>query len=879
MDANDWQLVKKLFAEALEQAPENRAQFLQQHCSDQALINEVLGMLAEEANTTHGSLSKIVGEGIQALKASYALQPGSTLGNFEIIQLLGEGGMGAVYLAKRQEATFSQTVAIKIIHSHMLNTLAITRFQQERQILANLNHSNIARLLDGGTTSEGMPYLVMEYVVGEPIIDYCRRLQLGIRARLRLFTQVCQAISYAHQHLVVHRDIKPSNILVTAEGQVKLLDFGIAKILQQEAPENNEPAQATPVTEAHGRVLTPATAAPEQILGDDITTRTDIYGLGTLLFHLVTERPLYITESFVRRELEKAICDLPAPRPSSIEFAEQSESARNFRKNLRGDLDTIVLKALHKEPQRRYVSAEQFATDIGRFLKQQPIMARPDSFGYLVKKFIQRNTLGVALASILVFCLLGFTSLLFIQSQALAKQKRAAERGANVAEEINQFLLDVFRAADPNDNNGQVPNALDLLRQAEDKLDQLKASTNLKHKLLLALGNVNKSLNQLPKAEALLHEAEQLAASDNSIAAMDVINTQNELADLYYLQGDYPRALQQNEDNLEAYQSLLTTAGESDRAAIEAQIAVALSSLAACNAETGNLDESEALYRQAIEMETRLHGQNSINVAQNRSYLADTLRTKADFEGSLAELEQATDIMRRELGNQNVDLALALNQIASTQRVLGNFTAAMAAAEESLSMLRVIYTGPAAETAATLGNISHLYREMQNYDAAEAARRESIAMLKAAVGEKHLYVAGSLSSLGSIQIESGKLDEAEATFNESIAIFRESAPEGTEHISSPLYFLGKIADVRNQPELALPYLKEALAIRSNFLGEQHWKAAEVEAELAEAYALLGNTGQAHSYWQKALSVYQDNFGEDDKRSQEIESKLEQLNSN
>ena len=301
--------------------------------------------------------------------------PGDRFGPYRILHALGRGGMGAVYLAERDDDQFRMTVAIKLMRSNLVTHETLERFKTERQILASLDHPNIARLLDGGAAPNGTPFVVIEYIDGEPITDYCRRHELSIRDRIRLFRKVCSAVQYSHQNLIVHRDLKPGNILVTKDGEPKLLDFGIAKLL--------DPA-ASSQTQTNARLMTPDYASPEQVRGEPVTTATDIYALGVLLYELLTgTASLQSRQTTDTYAIEQAICTEEPTRPSTT------------RRELRGDLENILLMALRKEPARRYASAEQFSEDLRRYLEGYPIVARQDTWSYRTSKFVRRNKAAV----------------------------------------------------------------------------------------------------------------------------------------------------------------------------------------------------------------------------------------------------------------------------------------------------------------------------------------------------------------------------------------------------------------------------------------------------------------------------------------------------
>jgi serine/threonine protein kinase len=391
--SEEWRRVKKIFQDALAKPAEQREAFVLESCrGDHAIRDEVLSLLNshEEAGAfLEAPAVSVRGVEHGELASTEVPDPniGRVVGSYYIESLIGHGGMGAVYLGRRADQAFERRVAIKMIRRGMDAERLIPRFRHERQILASLEHPNIAQLLDGGTTDEGVPYLVMELVQGSRIDAYCDERRLSVPERLRLFRQVCEPVQYAHQRLVIHRDLKPANILVQDDGVPKLLDFGIAKLLDQASGFETTLAPA----------MTPAYASPEQVRGESITTASDVYSLGVVLYQLLTGRSPYPGDTRSSLELARAVCDTEPDRPSAVV------------RRLAGDLDHIVLKALRKEPQERYQSVEQFSEDIRRHLERLPIIARKGSLRYRAGKFTARHRIAVAAAAIVLFAIVGGT--------------------------------------------------------------------------------------------------------------------------------------------------------------------------------------------------------------------------------------------------------------------------------------------------------------------------------------------------------------------------------------------------------------------------------------------------------------------------------------
>jgi tetratricopeptide (TPR) repeat protein len=410
MNAERWQCIKDIVYAVVELGPRERQAYLEQACSgDTTLRHEVETLVA--ANDQAGTF---LNQAVLRWPADDDLI-GTIVGHYRLTDEIGRGGMGIVYRAVREDE-FRQEVAVKIVKRGVNADDLLARFRHERQILALLNHPNIARMLDGGTTPDGRPYFVMELIAGRPVGAYCDENHLGIRERLRLFIKICAAVAHAHRHLVIHRDLKPANILITAEGEPKLLDFGIAKMF---TPEQDG---GSTLTLAWVRLLTPDYASPEQVLGERITTATDVYSLGAVLYELLTGAKAHRILNTSLAELERAVCLADPLKPSEIPGA---------KRELRGDLDTIVLKALQKEPERRYLHVEQFAEDVGRYLEGQPVAARPDTIRYRAGKFCRRNKAVTAAAAIVLATLIAGVIGVSWQARVAGRERAIAERRFN----------------------------------------------------------------------------------------------------------------------------------------------------------------------------------------------------------------------------------------------------------------------------------------------------------------------------------------------------------------------------------------------------------------------------------------------------------------
>jgi non-specific serine/threonine protein kinase/serine/threonine-protein kinase len=556
MEPGRWQRVEALFHEALERPPDERAAFVAAACDDADVRAEVEQLLHADDNASAfvGSAAAGVGR-----IAAAALPDDVQIGAYRIVRELGRGGMGTVYLGVRADAQFDMRVAIKLIKRGMDSDGVLGRFRHERQILAGLEHPNIARLLDGGTTPDGLPYFVMEYVDGKPIDEYCRAGQLTIDQRLDLFRQVCAAVSYAHQHLVVHRDIKPSNILVTAAGVPKLVDFGIAKLLE------SGDADLTLITDPGGRAMTPQYASPEQLRGERVTTVSDVYALGVLLYELLAgERPYELSgkSAHVAKEIVET-ADVAKPSATAAHAGHEG-----LARQLRGDLDTIVLTAMRQEPAARYASVALLSDDVRRHGEGLPVVARGDSWTYRAARFVRRRKLGVAAAAAIVITLIGGVVATSWQARVARAQEQQAQQARALAERrfsevrklANSLIFDYHDAI--RDLPGSTPLRARLVRDALSYLNTLaeeaEGDANLQRELAVAyrrvadvqggstrisLGDTTGAADSYRKGLTIL-EALQRRVPDDPVIRRDVAQMSIELAYLMWESGDLPGAIE-----------------------------------------------------------------------------------------------------------------------------------------------------------------------------------------------------------------------------------------------------------------------------------------------------------------------------------------------
>jgi non-specific serine/threonine protein kinase/serine/threonine-protein kinase len=552
-----WQQVKQILGQALDVDTGRRQEFVESACgSDAGLRAEVQSFLVHQVETNSDLIEQCADDAARLrMLGPTTAKPGTRIGAWRVLRELGRGGMGAVFLAARDDEQYQQHVAIKLINPGIADDLMRRRFRNEMQILAELNHPNIARLFDAGQTEDDLPYLVMEYVEGQPIDVYCEERQLSIEQRLQLFCTVCSVVQYAHQHLIIHRDIKPGNILVTSDGVPKLVDFGVAKLL--------DTSRTSDVTATALQFMTPQYASPEQVLGGAVTTATDVYSLGVVLYSLLSGRLPYRLKTRLPHEITKAICEQEPQRPSAVEP----------RKRLHSDLDNIVLMAMRKEPARRYATAEQLADDIRRHLDRLPVRARKDTFTYRAGKFVRRQKVAVTAALLIALTLIGgIIATAWKNSVARAERARAERRFGEVRQLANSFVFEVHDSIEKLPGSTPARSLivqrglkyLDSLAQdatgdrelqrelagAYEKLGAVQYTPSVAH-----LGDLSGAIESHRKAAAL-REALVAAEPNNANYRRELLDSYWFLATLIGAQGDLPRELEMIRQQLPARHDL-----------------------------------------------------------------------------------------------------------------------------------------------------------------------------------------------------------------------------------------------------------------------------------------------------------------------------------
>jgi len=793
MDERRWARVKDIFSGVVDLDPGMRLGKLDEICGGDRELKAEVEALLRSNDEIDDFIERPAFTVADAFPIDHEPAPNKTIGRYRIVREIGRGGMGAVFLATRDDGEFEQQVAIKVVSSAFLGRESLRRFRQERQILARLNHPNIARLLDGGVTDDGLPFLVMEYVAGATLTDRCDLNDMSIDERLRLFLKICGAFAYAHGNLIVHRDIKPSNILVTSDGQPKLLDFGLAKIMDIE---NDDVRTAT-----NFRALTPAYASPEQLRGEALTTASDIYSLGVVLYELLTATRPFNHESVPLEKLIQFISVTEPEKPSSKVEINSSDgattkiSAKN-RHALKGDLDNIVLMAMRKDPERRYRSVEQFADDIERHLDGRPIAAAEDTFAYRSSKFVKRHWIGVASAAAIVI-------LLLVGIAATSWEARAARRAQARSETIGAFMQSVLGSAAPTEKGADVK-VKDVMADAATRAQiEFADDPEAMSQVLVTLGCTYLGLAEESRAEEILRTAAQTSEKAS---------------------GD------QNPTTGAALAWLGVTLGYQSKYA-----------------------EGEPISRRAVDIERKISPEGSVDLGYALFGLASNLIQKGDAQGAYDAAQEASGLIKQYMGERHGYYIATRNQVAWADEMLGRSDDAKAIFRDTLAQADLIdprYRIFIAQASAFYGR---LLIKGGEFEEARPILTRGEMLYQDILGDSNTSVAAMKQMLGKVDVHQGRPEQAVTEFRESLDMFLLSLPpenslviESKIGLGLALTRTGKIAEGER-------YVREAQTNVSLFAPENPQRA-EIDSTLAECLTIRRQFADAETLLLKAYAA-------------------------
>jgi serine/threonine protein kinase/Tfp pilus assembly protein PilF len=794
---------------------------------------------------------------------------GPMLGPWRLRRRLGGGGMSDVYRAERI-GEYSHLVAVKLVRPGLVSRADHNRLRAERQILARLNHRNIARLLDGGTTEDGIPYLVMEYVDGERIDVYCDRHRLGIKERLALFRGVCAAVHAAHQNLVIHRDLKPSNILVTKDRTLKLLDFGIAKLI-----EVRETAHTVALTRADVRLFTPGHASPEQVRGDPITTATDVYLLGVLLYELLTGRKPFEMRDVRLSEMERIICNQTPPLPSAVMDARgarliegpriadaaeaRSTTPQRLRRDLAGDLDNIVMKALRKEPERRYTSADELAADLRRYETGQPVIARRGTWRYRAGKFVRRHSMAVVAGTAVVVLLATLATTMTLQARRVSQERAIAERERLRSEETAKFLSGLFEVADPNEAQGREITAREILQRGALRIQQeLKEAPETQANLMETIGRVYLSLGLAPEARPQLEQAlamkERLFPGDHATKATNL----SALGDLELAAGHLDLALTHYRDALAMTERLH---GRRSLA-----VAASLEEMGQLLKVQGDFKGAETHLRESLALYTDLTGPRSTGVSSVMNELAQIMERRGDLAGAEDYYRRALEIDRAALGKDHPQVAHSIHNLAVVLQSRGRIEDARPLFEESTALLRKVMGEKHPDTLDALGNYGRYLQASGDLPGAEQVFRQALALNREVRGPGHPYVGYDHVNLANLLQMKGENVAAETEYREALKIYAATLPPDHQYVASAQTGLARTLIEQGRLEEAATAATRALTIWRASLPPEHPQIANAQAIHAQVLALQGNDAAAEQALASSYATLSAAYGLTDPRT-------------
>ena len=813
-----------LLTEALRLSPAARRTYVESMCgSDTALLSEVERLLleADDADPFLSPGGALVGafgrEFASALERDRLGEAGALFGPYRVVSELGRGGMGIVLLAERADGTYEQRVALKVLKRGVDSEEILGRFRQERQILASLNHPNIARLFDGGIAADGRPYFAMELVEGESIARYCAAHALDANARLDMFVTVARAVEHAHRALVVHRDLKPSNILVTKDGEVKLLDFGIAKLVD---PANQIPE--APQTGLAIRIMTPEYASPEQVRGTPVTTASDVYQLGLLLFELLTNHPAHRLDDAGRARL---------------------------RSSLPVDVENILDKALREDPAERYGSVEQLADDIVRYRRGLPVRARGDSIAYRASRFVRRHPLAVGATSVTI---LSVCAIVAFYTVRLAAERNRAEIEAAKAAEVSTFLTGLFKASDPPWARDADISARELLDQGARRIEtELADQPLVQAQLMATTGGIFTQLGELDRAEPLLRRSLELRSAHEGRESLAAAESEALLAILHTARIREPEAEPLLRHALAVRERLLGNG--------HPLVAETLTHLAGLTMHLKN-EEMEALLRRARSIQVRARGPDHPDVATADELMATLFWKMGRYREMEPLYQRALSIRERAQGPDHPAIGATMQGLGSVYLRLREFAKSEPALLRALAIRERALGPDHHDTAWTVNTLGALYDQWGRADRAEPLYVRYLRTMERRFGPDHNSTGIALGNLGAFYANRGRLDEAQAHHERALAILERF--HGSEHPNVPwaLANLAGVLNGRKRFREAEPLYRRALAIRERTTGPGSPGAAVCLAGLARTLSGLGRHAEADPLFQRALRIRESSLG-------------------
>lgn len=858
MRSNAWERIEAVFALVANEPVEARAARIAVLCADdEPVVRQTVEAMLRAEDAGDAGIEGLVQGALRSFAG--AMGPDRPrIGPYRLLSRLGAGGMGEVFLASRSDREFQQTVAIKLIRRGNEGQQVLARFRRERQMLATLEHPNIARLLDGGSTERGEPYFVMEHIDGQPLDQYCDRNRLELGARLTLFMTVCAAVQYAHQRLIVHRDLKPSNILVTADGTVKLLDFGIAKWLSDETGDGLDPSELTTPAE---RPLTLAYASPEQVRGELVSTASDVYALGVLLYLLLTgEKP--IAAEGPRREVEQAILESIPSAPSRRVMPDPDDPARaqavayarrirvqSLRHRLAGDLDTIVLCALAKERDRRPESAAALAGELARHLTGRPVRTRPATLRYRARKFLSRNRLPMAGVILLALVLGGAWLNSLRQAREVRRERDRFEQERDKVEQVAEFLVGMFKVADPSESRGETITVSELLERGADKVEQtLTGQPKIEALLSHTIARVYKNIGLDSRARSSAERALALRRTTPDEEPAALANSLILLGDIEADSGLYDASVAHYDEALTIAHSLPD----------DQRLGIAASSngLGLALLDLGRLEEARSRLESALELYQALYPGDHESVAIAQLNVGLVWAALGDFAQAHSRIADALAMAERLFDTPHPTTAMLHDRLAAQLLAFGERDAAEAHFQRAIALNRTVHGERHPETVRALHNLAGTLYSRRDFVGAEPLFRQALAARRELFGNEHVQVANTLRNLGATRRNLGDDEAAEQYYREALAIHRTVFGDDHREVATSLDFLAGVLLDQGDVVGAGEHYGQAFAVRKRMFADypEHPEIAKSLSRLARVAHQAGDQDTANALQERALGI-------------------------
>ncbi len=794
--------------------------------------------------------------------------PGTLIsGKYKLLEELGHGGMGSVFRAE-QVAPIHREVALKIIKLGMDTARVVARFEAERQALAVMDHPNIATVYDAGATEKGRPFFVMELVHGIPVDDYCDKHKLTVRERLELFLGVCHAVQHAHQKGVIHRDLKPSNILVTVrDGKPvpKVIDFGISKATAQRLTER------TLFTEQGQLIGTPEYMSPEQaeMSGLDVDTRTDIYSLGVMLYGLLVGRLPFEPKTLRAAglsEIQRIIRDTDPPRPSTrvatlgdeskTVAAKMKTDSGALRKELRGDLDWIIMKSMEKDRTRRYATASEFATDIERHMRNEPVAAGPPSQVYRIKKYVKRHRLGVAAASFLTLSIIAGIIGTSVGLVKATRAERKARDEAQTADQVSEFLVDLFQVSDPGEARGNTITAREILEKGAAKIeDELSGQPLVQARLMETIGQVYQNLGLFNLAEPMLKKALEVCRKNLGENHVFTGSSMIGLAWLYI-------GLRRSSEAESLVRDGVRILEEATLPEEKYELARGLTMLGIIQRNKGELDSARDPLLRALEIIENSVGPDHERAAYPLYHLGWLYKLRGEFDEAEKYYQRALAIMERVLGPDHPNVLWCVNDLAVVAADKRDYEKSKTLYNRAISDGERILGPDHPFLSAALNNLGNLLWDLGEFAEAESCHRRALELREKIFGPDHTYVAGSLNNLGLIYMAEGKYRRAKESYTRALAIDEKASGGESLGVAEKLHNLAILESYLGAHESAKILFERALRIEEKTLGSEHPDVANMTANYARLLRMTKEFVMSVSLFERALKIHEKAYGPD-----------------